>query len=96
MLDHIRKSQKVKHGKERIRGRAYSKMNRKDFINDIANQDWGSIYQSNDPELAWSLFKQNFLKILDNHAPYKWFNSRINRKPYVTNELPETQMRGTS
>ena len=81
-----RKKAKTKHDTERYYGRAYGKMDQTKFILDVMTTDWDDVYTAPDPELSWTTFKTKFVSILDKHAPYKYFNSRLDRQPWVTTE----------
>ena len=75
--------------KEMIYGRAYSRLNKDDFSRDVQSHDWSDVLNEVDPDLAWQKFKTQFLSYLDKHAPFKYFNTRKNRKPWVTTEFLE-------
>ena len=85
----VRKKDKEHHDKGTFRGRAYSRLDKNKFSADIKNHNWELVFTWNDPDEAWLLFKDSLLKILDKHAPYKQFNIRQDRKPWVTTELLE-------
>ena len=85
-----RKKDKVDHPKDMYTGRAYGKLDKNKFKYDIIQHNWDHIYNNNDPEIAWELFKRDFIKILDKHAPHKFFNTRADKKPWVTTEFLES------
>ena len=84
-----RKKAKIDHPKDDYRGRAYGKMDKDKFKYDIITHNGDNVYNSNDPEIAWGIFKKDFVSILDKHAPYKSFYSRRDRQPWVTTEYLE-------
>ena len=65
-------------------------MDKVKFAYEIVTADWDFVYREQDTEFAWIGFKQKFVDILDKHAPYKHFNSRKDRQPWVTTEFLET------
>ena len=89
LIFNTRKKEKVKHEKDEYTGRAYSKMDTPKFIHEVVSMDWTEVYTTNDSELAWGLFKVKFIELLDKHAPYKTFMSRMDRQPWVTTEFLE-------
>ena len=78
-----RKKHKEEHEKSPHKWRAYSKVNRDKFILDIENQDWSTVTNTYDSELAWLKFKEIFLNILHKHAPMKTFTTRDDRQPWI-------------
>ncbi len=42
-----------------------------------------------DPDVAWNIFKDKYINILNTHAPFKHFNTRADRKAWVTTEFLE-------
>ena len=85
-----RKKPTTEQDKDKYYGRAYGKLDRQKFKYDVLTHDWDAIYTTPNPNEAWNLFKSDFLEILDKHAPYKYFNSRKDRQPWVTNEYLES------
>ena len=79
-----RKKFKEEHPKEKTYSRAYSRLKPDDFCADVDTTDWAFVFEEPDPDKAWSLFKDRFITILDKHAPYKLFNTRIARNRIVT------------
>ncbi len=84
-----RKKEYVKHDNERYHGRAYGKMDIPKFIYDVISTSWDNVYTLTDPDRACNTFKVKFISKLDTHAPYKFFNSRKDRQPWVTTEFLE-------
>ncbi len=85
----VRKKPYANHPKVPIKSRAYSKINNNNFINDIESQDWSSVLVEN-PDTAWSNFKEIFLNTLHKHAPEKTYQSRRDTQPWVCNEFYES------
>ena len=75
--------------KEKIYGTAYSPLKPEEFKREVNTTDWSVGLNEQDPDIAWSIFKSKYLKILDTHAPYKFFHSRADKKPWVTTEFLE-------
>ena len=55
-----RKKHKEDHPKDQYYGRAYSKPNKEQFKYDVATHSWDEVYKSQNPEIAWNIFKTDF------------------------------------
>ncbi len=55
-----RKKFKDKHEKEPYWGRSYGKMDKQQFKLDILTNNWDEVYETNDAEQAWLVFKTDF------------------------------------
>ena len=75
MIFTTRKKLKEEHGTDKVKGRAYSKINKDNLISDLNNNDWDRVFSCEDSETVWGEFKHAFLKIL-HHAPLKVFGMR--------------------
>ena len=84
-----RKNFKESHEKDEIYGRAYSRLKPEAFIAQVTSTEWIDVLNEMDPDLAWSIFKKKYIKILDKHAPFKFFQTRKDKKPWVTTEFLE-------
>ena len=42
-----------------------------DSIQDISTVPWDMIYQSDNPNICWQIWKSLFLEVLDRHAPLR-------------------------
>ena len=89
MIFATHKKPHVKYDNDRYYGRSYGKMNKLNFSYEVITTDWDGVYEELNPEEAWLKFKTIFVNILDNHAPYKYFNSKKDRQPWVTTEFLE-------
>ena len=85
-----RKKFTEKHDRSKFKGRAYSKVNRDNFVADIESNDRTEVTNNNDSELAWLNFKEGFLKILFKHAPLKTFTTRDDRQPWICTDYLES------
>ena len=66
-----RKKTKMKHPKSKFKGRAYSRLNQDTFKSEIENNNWTSVYASDDSNVAWNLSKTEFTRLLHKNAPMK-------------------------
>ncbi len=82
-----RKKAHVKHETDVYKGRAYGKMDKVKFCYDIITNNWDDVYNEMNPNQVWINFKAKFVETIDKHAPYKYFNSRKDRQPWVTTEF---------
>ena len=85
-----RKKPKPGHETSDFRGRAYSKLDRDKFIEDMIDTDWTVVTDLNDSEQAWLKFKEMSLTILHKHAPMKTFKTRDDRQPWVCTDYLES------
>ena len=83
------KKHKVKHSKVPTVGRAYSHLKPEAFVLDVCSQDWSSVFEEQDGNGSWLNFREKFILILNAHAPYKTFQARADRQPWVTTEYLE-------
>ena len=68
----VRKSQRLVKGPSRnIKARSYCTFDANSFINDLRQVPWNTIEVSDNPDLAWSIFENQFIPICDNHALFK-------------------------
>ena len=84
-----RKKFKDAHDIEKTYGRAYSRLKPDVFQTEVASHDWSNVLLEMDPDNAWNIFKVKFIRILDKHAPYKYFNTRTDKKAWITTEFLE-------
>ena len=85
----VRKKLKEDHPKRKFKFRAYGKMDKANFKQDVLSHNWDHVQENNDPDSCWGMFKHDFLSILGRHALYKEFHTREDRKPWVTTEWLE-------
>ena len=63
------------------------KFNSADFRSDIAQHDWGSIDQLNNPNDMWAKWKEMFIECIDRHAPLKSKRVRLSKSPWINSSL---------
>ena len=76
-----------KCGHSTIFYRKLGKFNSTDFHSDIAQHDWGSIDQLNNPNDMWAKWKDTFLECIDRHAPLKSKRVRLSKSPWLNSNL---------
>ena len=76
-----------KRGHSTISYRKLGKFNSADFRSDIAQHDWGSIDQLNNPNDMWAKWKEMFLECIDRHAPLKSKRVRLSKSPWINSNL---------
>ena len=76
-----------KRGHSTISYRKLGKFNSADFCSDIAQHDWGSIDQLNNPNDMWVKWKEMFLECIDRHAPLKSKRVRLSKSPWINSNL---------
>ena len=52
----------------------------RNFRNEISQQEW-PFDESQDPNLAWSNWKTNFLRIVNSHAPFRTRRTKLSKAP---------------
>ena len=70
-------------------GRSYLDYNEDLFISRLLDIDWNIFYTSIDAETAWKSMKDNILKVLDIMCPYKKYNVKQVKDPWISNEILE-------
>ena len=69
--------------------RNYRKYEKKQFQNELREQPWASVLNSNDANIAWSAFKSIFNSLVDKHAPLVERKVRGQDCPWLTNDIRE-------
>ena len=76
-----------KRGNSTIFYRKLGKFNSADFPSDIAQHDWDSIDQLNNPNDMWAKWKEMFLECIHRHAPLKSKRVRLSKSPWINSNL---------
>ena len=76
----------TEHPKLKFQGRAYSRLNKEDFVTDIVNTNWDHILTCQDSDDAWQTFKTEILKVLHKNASIKTFTNRGDSQPWINLE----------
>ena len=79
-----------KRGHSTIFYRKLGKFNSAAFRSDIAQHDWGSIDQLNNPHDMWAKWKEMFLECIDRYAPLKSKRVRLSKSPWINSNLKKT------
>ena len=53
----------------------------------LANTNWAPVYQSSDPNTAWSHFKVIFTQVLDQLVPHKCIRIKQRSEKWMTQEI---------
>ena len=64
-----------------------------DFIQDISMVPWDMIYQSDNPNICWQIWKSLFLEVLDRHAPLRRKRLRDDPVPWITPHIKQLMRR---
>ena len=67
--------------------RNFKNFNENQFIVDVMLMPWELVYQYNDPNLCWQVWKDLFLQALDRHAPIQRRRLKSNPIPWLTPEI---------
>ena len=67
--------------------RSMKKYTTESYHNALENTNWDKVYQSSDPNLAWSHFREIFTHILDNLVPFKSVRIRQKTEQWMTKEI---------
>ena len=64
-----------------------------EFICDLTNIPWQTIFTINDPNLSWNKWKELFIGTLDKHAPVRHIRSGKYTTPWMTAEIRSAMRR---
>ena len=64
-----------------------------EFISDLTNIPWQTIFTMNDPNLSWNKWKELFIRTLDKHAPVRHIRSGKYTTPWMTAEIRSAMRR---
>ena len=79
---------KPKNRENIIEMRNMKRFNSDKFLNDLAAQSWDDIYFfADNPNTMWGMWKDLFLQILDKHAPLQNKKTKLNKIPWINNEI---------
>ena len=53
----------------------------------LASMDWAPVYQSSDPDTAWSHFREIFTQVLDELVPFKSVRIKQSTEKWMTHEI---------
>ena len=67
--------------------RNFKNFNENQFMVDVMLMSWELVYQYNDPNLCWQVWKDLFLQALDRHAPIQRRRLKSNPIPWLTPEI---------
>ena len=82
----IRVARLIRSSARYVKLRSYKYFNENDFIEEIKQTSWWSVYCCEDANKAAELFTQIVGDILDRHAPVKVFQTRTNFAPWLSDE----------
>ena len=66
----VMKKNNRKFTPRRVRKRNFAKYNVTAYKNDLAGQNWDSVYKEQDDNNAWNSFKNALKEVMDKHAPF--------------------------
>jgi len=72
-----------------IRKRNLKNFNEQAYHHDLSLINWGQLGLLPDVELAWTLFKENFEKIVNKHAPWTKHRVKGRENPWFSPELSD-------
>ena len=92
LSDHVliftaRKRAKLCKSKTTIIIRDYKHFSQINFLHSIQNEDWTDLFNSTDVNEAVSIFNFIFLKIVNEHMPFRKIRVRERSAPWVTSEF---------
>ena len=64
-----------------------------EFISDLTNIPWQTIFTTSDPNLSWNKWKELFIGTLDKHAPVRHIRSGKYTTPWMTAEIRSAMRR---
>ena len=76
-----KKKPKTKHKKTKFIGKSYSDFSELAFQLEIESSDWSNVFAADNVDLAWTNFRDKFISVLNNHAPFKSLSARENPQP---------------
>ncbi len=83
----IRKKAKIENNITYIWARSYRKYNWASFRRQIESTCWQEVLTAETVDEAVEIFYDIFLKIIDQHAPYKWIKIKEKTAEWITNEF---------
>ena len=81
---------KIPKCKPRIISKKSLKKFNEQAYHDLSLVNWGQIGLLPDVELTWTFFKENFVKIVNKHAPIRKFRVKGRENPWFSPELSDT------
>jgi hypothetical protein len=72
-----------------IKLRSMKNYNRETFVEFLEQIDWSPILNINDVDIAWLMFKNALLNVIDEIAPVKHVRIKQNSQPWINNEILE-------
>lgn len=68
----VMKKNNRKFTPRRVRKRNFAKYNVTAYKNDLAGQNWNSVYKEQDDNNAWNSFKTVLKAVMDKHASFRY------------------------
>ena len=75
--------------KVHFEGRNYRYYDKERFQIILTNKDWTSFYDHTDPDMLWGIMNGHLQVSLDELCPYKKFNVRERKEPWITPDILE-------
>lgn len=86
----VRKFSLPKSGQTKVREvRDFKNFVENDFIQDVSQLPWDIVYQFDNPNICWQVWKSLFLEALDRHAPLRRKRLKENAIPWVTPQIKQ-------
>ena len=70
-------------------GRSYINFNEDLFLETLGEKDWEPLYHAVNPNVAWSIMKNNIQATIDTMCPIRSFNIKQMKDPWISNEILE-------
>ena len=83
----VMKKNNRKFTPRRVRKRNFAKYNVTAYKNDLAGQNWDSVYKEQDDNNAWNSFKTVLKAVMDKHAPFTDQKVRGRDCPWLSSEI---------
>lgn len=68
-------------------GRDYSQLSTDEFKQNLESMPLYEIFAEPNPEIAWDIYYNIIMKIIDKHCPTRMFTITKKKPPYITNEI---------
>ena len=66
------------------------RFNEQNFLYDLSHQPWEHVYfHADDPNSMWKIWKKEFIKVLDKHAPIEMKKIKSKKVPWITSHQKE-------
>ena len=72
-----------------IRRRSYKEFIDLDFLTDMSVIDWSEVYTATDVDTATDIFTEQFVNVLNMHAPWIIYQQRKNFSPWISDDTKE-------